>query len=252
MLLLYWIIGYIYMHIRKAITECVSTTFQAFLAEADKNELQYVTELNCVHQKYKETVLHSEREDYKLTVKIFLCQNASIDVLQEAVDRVLSELEVSFIETVLLSFPENEKGEELTLEVIKRFWKALETIVFKETILTIGVSDLDKNLLEQLHDWAEVKPAVNQVNLDSCCVMPKDLVEYAKLKDIQLLTHNDPRTILPADSLQNVLHEVSTERDSEHWEPLWVLRYSILVKCRGIVKSKGYILKAERDIRKRK
>ncbi|KAH3776499.1 hypothetical protein DPMN_177925, partial [Dreissena polymorpha] len=137
------------------ITECVSTTFQAFLAEADKNELQYVTELNCVHQKYKETVLHSEREDYKLTVKIFLCQNASIDVLQEAVDRVLSELEVSFIETVLLSFPENEKGEELTLEVIKRFWKALETIVFKETILTIGVSDLDKNLLEQLHDWAE-------------------------------------------------------------------------------------------------
>lgn len=29
--------------------------------------LQYVTELNGVHQKYKETVPHSEREDYKLT-----------------------------------------------------------------------------------------------------------------------------------------------------------------------------------------
>ena len=40
----------------------------------------------------------------------------------------------------------------------------------------------------------QIKPVVNQVNLDSCCVMPKDLIEYAKSNDIQLLTHNDPRS----------------------------------------------------------
>ena len=40
----------------------------------------------------------------------------------------------------------------------------------------------------------QVKPSINQVNLDSCCVMPKDLVEYAKINDIVLLTHNDPQS----------------------------------------------------------
>ena len=42
--------------------------------------------------------------------------------------------------------------------------------------------------------WFQTKPVINQVNLDSCCVMPKDLVEYAELNDIQLLTHNDPKS----------------------------------------------------------
>jgi len=38
----------------------------------------------------------------------------------------------------------------------------------------------------------QVKPAINQVNLTTCCVIPQDLTEFAKEHDIQLLTHNDP------------------------------------------------------------
>lgn len=40
---------------------------------------------------------------------------------------------------------------------------------------------------------SQIKPGINQVNLESCCVMPKDLTEYAKQNDIQLLSHNDAR-----------------------------------------------------------
>ena len=58
--------------------------------------------------------------------------------------------------------------------------------------------------------------------------------------------------ILPAERLQSVLQDVTTEKDSTGWEPLWVLRYSLLVKCRGIVKSKGYLLKAAKDAKRRK
>ncbi|XP_052817769.1 glutamate--cysteine ligase regulatory subunit-like [Mya arenaria] len=233
------------------ISECIGTTFQAFINGSDKNELQYLTDLNCVHQKYKETVPKADRGDFKLTVKIFLCSLLPTDVLQEAVDKVLSELDVSFIETVIVAFPEVD-NEELTLEVVQPYWKALETLVYRETVISLGLADFDKKLLEQLYEWAEVKPMVNQVNLESCCVMPKELVEFAKEKDIQLLTHNDPRDILPAETLQSVIQDASSEKDGEGWDPLWVLRYSVLVKCRGIVKSKGYLLKAERDVRKRK
>lgn len=38
-----------------------------------------------------------------------------------------------------------------------------------------------------------MKPAVNQVNLESCCVMPAEMTAFARDHDIQLLTHNDPK-----------------------------------------------------------
>lgn len=42
------------------------------------------------------------------------------------------------------------------------------------------------------------------------------------------------------------------EKDSDFWEMLWVMRYSVFIKCRGIIKIKVYIIKCGRDIRRRK
>ena len=58
--------------------------------------------------------------------------------------------------------------------------------------------------------------------------------------------------ILPKHTFQSLLLKSFTARDAENWEPAWVARYSALIKCRGIIKSKGFIMKAERDIKKRK
>lgn len=59
------------------------------------------------------------------------------------------------IETALLAFPESE-NEKLTLETIQPYWTALENLVYKEAVWSIGIADLDSNLLEQLYDWAKV------------------------------------------------------------------------------------------------
>ncbi|KAL5013074.1 hypothetical protein ScPMuIL_011625 [Solemya velum] len=233
------------------LSECISATLSTHLKAADKNALQYVTLLDCVNFKFKETLPSEEREDLKLTVKLFLCSLQPADTIEEAIQRVLTELNVTFIETVLIAFPEFE-DDDINLEIVKPYWKILEDFVHREVVLSVGISDLDKNQLEELYNWSEIKPVINQVNLASCCVMPKDLVTYAKENDIQLLTHNDPRNILPVKSLQDVIAQNSTEKDSENWEPLWALRYSVLVKCRGIIKTKGYIMKGSKDIKKRK
>ena len=45
---------------------------------------------------------------------------------------MLSELDVTFIETVLLAFPETD--EEMTLETMQPYWKALEKLVYKEQV----------------------------------------------------------------------------------------------------------------------
>ena len=68
---------------------------------------------------------------------------------------VLSELDVTFLETALLSFPEFE-NESLTLDIVKPYWEVLEDLVHKEVILSLGMADLDKALLEELYNWAEV------------------------------------------------------------------------------------------------
>ncbi|XP_063424478.1 glutamate--cysteine ligase regulatory subunit-like [Mytilus trossulus] len=234
------------------ITESVGSTFRSIIDATDKNQLQYQTELTCNNNKFIETLPEEERGDLKLTVKIFLCSLLPAEHLKEATNKALKELNVSFIETVLLALPEFEDEDDLTLDVIKPYWTCLEELVDSEAVLSLGIADLNKSLLEQLYNWARVKPHINQVNLESCCVMPKDLVEYAKDNDIQLLTHNDPRDILPTKSFQELISSNTTEKDGEGWDPLWVLRYSVLVKCRGIIKTKGYIMKGYRDTKKRK
>ena len=67
---------------------------------------------------------------------------------------VLSELDVTFLETVLLTF--ETENEDLTLDLIQPYWEVLEDLVKKETILSVGMADLDKALLEQLYNWADV------------------------------------------------------------------------------------------------
>lgn len=234
------------------IIQSIDGTFRSVIDDTDKNELQYQTELTCNNTKFIETLPEDERGDLKLTVKIFLCSLLPTEALKEATNRALKELNVTYIETVLLAFPEFEEEDELTLDLIKPYWMCLEELVDSEVILSLGIADLNTKLLEQLYNWARVKPCINQVNLESCCVMPKELTEYAKEKDIQLLTHNDPRDILPSKSLQELIASNTTEKDGEGWDPLWILRYSVLVKCRGIIKTKGYIIKCSRDTKKKK
>lgn len=73
--------------------------------------------------------------------------------------------------------------------------------------------------------------------------MPPDLTAFAKQFDIQLLTHNDPKELLSEASFQEALRESIPDIQAHEWVPLWLLRYSVIVKSRGIIKSKGYIYK---------
>ena len=58
--------------------------------------------------------------------------------------------------------------------------------------------------------------------------------------------------ILEASDLQDVLSTTLTSRDGEGWQVAFVNRYSVLIKARGVIMSKGYMLRAERDAKRRK
>ena len=58
--------------------------------------------------------------------------------------------------------------------------------------------------------------------------------------------------ILTETAFQSVMADQMTTRDSENWLPSSVVRYSVLIKCRGVIHAKGYVMKALRDVKKRK
>ncbi|XP_035827591.1 glutamate--cysteine ligase regulatory subunit isoform X2 [Aplysia californica] len=236
--------------------DCINKALGDYLESADKTQLQYVTEIYKVNTENVDVLDENERDDVKVTVKVFICLPQSPSVIGEAISKVLNELGTSYVETLLLAISpltgEDEDSEQpLSLEIIQPYWEAMEELVSANKAFTLGVCDLSKDVLEDLYTWAKVKPCINQVNLESCCVMPKDLTEYAKAINIQLLTHNDSPVFINKERLQETIQQVSTERDSDAWSPQWAVRYSGIIKCRGIIKLKGYVFHALRDNKKR-
>lgn len=115
-----------------------------------------------------------------------------------------------------------------------------------------------------------MKPSIVQVNLATCCVVPPALQEFSKQNDIQLNTTSDPAgnsvhqgfvstfdtsiltfqknncflfvaDILPKDMLKQVLEP------SLPFNLVWVFRYQVQVKCRGVLASKGYVVRCEQS-----
>lgn len=87
--------------------------------------------------------------------------------------------------------------------------------------------------------------------------MPKSLILYAKQEQIQLLTHNDCNDILPVGTTRELLGPgekgagiLASAPEAEDGiqgdvEPQWVVKYTAVVKDRGVVENKGYFALAD-------
>ncbi|KAF4789588.1 Glutamate--cysteine ligase regulatory subunit [Turdus rufiventris] len=210
------------------VRDCIQKTLTEWSSKIGQDQNQETLEvLECTVAQAIEKINPEERDELKVSA--------------------CSALGVAQLDSVIIAPPPVEDGINLSLEYLQPYWKELENLVQNKKIVAIGTSDLDKTLLEQLYLWAQVKPSSNQVNLASCCVMPPDLTAFAKECDIQLLTHNDPKELLCEASFQEALQESIQNVKANEWIPLWLLRYSVIVKSRGIIKSKGYIIQAKRN-----
>ncbi|OXU23476.1 hypothetical protein TSAR_006004 [Trichomalopsis sarcophagae] len=178
-----------------------------------------------------------DRKEMKITVKIFLTKSDSKS-LEEAVTQVCQVLKSDIIESLVIVLNKNENTEDI-LPSLQCFWTVLEEYFKKGKLMSIGVSDMDTEKFIQLFNWAIVKPNIIQINLATCCVVPPALQEFTKQNDIQLLTHSDPDPILPKESL--------AEFFGDNAELNWVARYQVHLRCRGVLSSKGYLIRFDRS-----
>ncbi|XP_062854489.1 glutamate--cysteine ligase regulatory subunit [Trichomycterus rosablanca] len=227
--------------------DCVRSTLGEWFAVLPSTlEPELPSVLDCTIPDNTEAITPEEREELRLSVKLFLNESDCTSI-KNAVDLACVSLGVSQLDSVIIAPPPLPEDETLTLAHLQPLWVELEKNVQSQKVVSIGTSDLDKALLEQLYSWAQVKPSSNQVNLASCCVMPPDLTAFAKEFDIQLWTHNDSKELMSSAGFQKALQESSKELQVADWRLEWVLRYSIIVKSRGIIRAKGYLVHAKKS-----
>lgn len=217
--------------------------------------------------------LFEERSQYDITVKLFYLHGADIrdrsKHTKDAIHLVLKELGVDSIDLLIVSFPGMSFEGDCEWEADKinsaqgndeeeiKSWKAIEDLHNEGLVKMLGLAEFGSEKLLRFLDRVTVKPQVDQVNIKDCCNVPPPLLKLAKEKRVKLLTHNDCKDILPSGTLRELLGQgvggagilAESKRGLDGMKgditPEWVVKYTAVVRDRGVIENKGYFAAAE-------
>jgi len=114
------------------------------------------------------------RKDVFITTKLDNWDHG-YDKALRAFDESLKKLDMEYVDLYLIHWPISGKR--------KESWKALEKIYKDGRAKSIGVSNYTVLHLKELFDYAEIIPAVNQVELNPF-VYPEDILEICRENNI--------------------------------------------------------------------
>ncbi|CAD6194734.1 unnamed protein product [Caenorhabditis auriculariae] len=191
-----------------------------------------------------------ERAEIKITMKVFL-SSWEASQIEAAISSLKEQLKTKDIEVLILSFPEldvvegesEEKEIQRWFEKVKPLYESASKLVESSQIGSIGVADFTAAQLSKIIETFDTKPSINHVRLDGCCQVPPELQSLANDHDVQLLVHNDPNPF-PTNKIFHTFCELrgQTPPICPLFETTWAARYSVWVRRRSIMASKGYIV----------
>ncbi|CAG8509380.1 6600_t:CDS:2 [Cetraspora pellucida] len=198
-----------------------------------------------------------DRNDFEITAKLFYLPSSSTSsdnpsapppsYISQSLHHLFCLLGITYVDSFIVYFngllfdDQDQDDSNLVMndfEALVEVWKELESHYRNDRIKKLGVSEFTKNRFERFLEVVEVPPKIDQINIKGCCDLPSQMIGYAKEHDIELLTHRDPSDILPSTTFQKVLKNTKFPFTSELL-PRWVLKYSVLIKCREVVANKG-------------
>jgi glutamate--cysteine ligase regulatory subunit len=217
--------------------------------------------------------LSEDANSYDVTVKLFYLPCVLVEdrarYTRDAIELVLKELKVPSIDLLIVSFPGMSFDGDCEWEADKRnsaqgndeqeimSWTALEELYNNGVVKRLGLSEFGTEKLSRFLTKVKVRPQVDQINVKDCCNVPPPLIKLAKAEGIELLTHNDCTDILPRGTLREllgqgpngagVLSESKRGIDGMKGDltPEWVVKYTAVVRDRGVIESKGYFAAAQ-------
>ena len=85
-------------------------------------------------------------------------------------------------------------------------------------------------------DLPHLTTTCHRLYLNACSFFMLQLI--IKPFNCQPLISSFLAVILPEENLEEIIGTLS-EVDKNGWQANWVVRYSVIVKCRGVIKNKG-------------
>ncbi|KAH7664331.1 Aldo-keto reductase protein [Dioscorea alata] len=141
-----------------------------------------------------------KREDVFLTSKLYFATNSHTRV-ENSVRVSLKNLGVSYLDLYLVHCPEISAFGDATdppwksgteyrqfLQRLKPTWKAMEDLVQMGLVRAIGVSNFNVHQISELLQFANIVPAVNQVELHPFW-RQDELVKFCQVKGIHVSAH---------------------------------------------------------------
>jgi glutamate--cysteine ligase regulatory subunit len=217
--------------------------------------------------------LAEERSQYDITVKLFFLPGASprdrVEHTRHAISLVLKELRVETIDLLIVSFPGMSFEGDCEWEADKKnatqgndqeeieTWPVMEELYTQGVVKKLGLAEFGSQKLAKFLARVTIRPEVDQINVKDCCNVPPPLIALAQKENIELLTHNDCTNILPSGTLREllgqgprgagVLAESKCGIEGIRGEVVsqWVVKYTAVVRDRGVVENKGYFAVAE-------
>lgn len=212
--------------------------------------------------------LNEEPAQYDITVKLFFLPTAPASkraqYAQEALRLVLKELGAPSVTLLVVSFPGMSFEGDCEWEADKlnaaqgndeeeaATWPAVEDLHHQGLVQNLGIAEFGSEKLAHFLKRVQVRPTVNQINIKNCCNVPPPLVKLAKEQNIELLVHSDCTDILSRGALRELLGpgpqgagvladpETGTSGLQGDLTPQWVVKYTAVVRDRGVIENKGY------------
>jgi len=212
-------------NIRDTITNAIEIGYRHIdTASLYKNEDQIGATLQELYNQNKIC-----REDLFITSKIW---NDEKDDVEKALRNSLQRLQTDYLDLYLIHWPMGYYDEKnrLVLKPLYKTWKEMEECVKKGLCRAIGVSNFNVQLLLDLLSYAEIKPAVNEIEFHPL-LKQEQLVQFCQSVGIQIIGYR-PFCQNRVDLMNNPTIKTLAERHKRTSAEIilkWVMNQNIAV-----------------------
>ncbi|HEV7423743.1 MAG TPA: aldo/keto reductase [Candidatus Paceibacterota bacterium] len=171
------------------------------------------------------------REEIFITTKLHAPDQGYENTLK-AIDVSLSKLDMSYVDLYLIHWPSASEDKFKMINKREETWRAMEEILKSGKAKAIGVSNYTIEYLEEMKKYAEVLPAVNQVEFHPF-LYQEDLLQYCKDNEILLEAYSPLVKFRKVDN--ELIKNMEQKYDKTHGQIL--IRWGLQHGCIPIPKS---------------